>query len=805
MATANGRPDVRVRSLRTAPLGAVALVARAELRTRWRALIGFGLLLGLVGGVVLGAIAVADRTSSAYERLAAASGLPDAQVLLPAVHTSVFDAVPTMPGVVASWTPSVWQALVSIPGKPNTPKRFAYVKGGGAHPAGLVEPIVLRGREPRPDAVNEVLVNEGIADELGLRVGDEIVLRMLLPDQVALLSQEFVDPDGGFARMTVVGVARAPAKPDPTTMVVSDAFVQVYAADVVWRMVYARLGSLDPSVLAAFTAALAQATAADPARSPLDFAWRPEPQFPTVGLDPTMRAAQLVMLVGLTVFGIVVGLGGVLVVAQGLMRHHGARRPAQRVERALGLTVAERATARVLAGALGAVVAGVVGAAIALAAGVIGPLGNQRRFEPTPGFRAPWATALLGGVGLAVLFLAMTAGAAAVVATRRPTVTPLPSPGFTTIGRLPPAVLCGLGLAWRGPRAVGGVRTTATVVGLALAVTGIVATVTIGASMQRLVDDPQRFGRNADLVLLDARKVDVDELVSDRRVAALDVVTSGQVLLGDDTGPVQLKAVEHRKGSLPVETVAGRPAATPGEIALEPRTAQRLGLGVGETVVARPAVGQPVPLLITGVVVFRGDVDDPLGEGGLVVPAQLPALARGTSSTVTTYVLATPGRAGFLFQEISTRLTVVRNVPPPAILNLEGLLPLPRVLAIVLALVGGAAVVHTLLAAGRRHGGDLAVMAVLGATPRQVRATLAVAAVATVLPALLVGLPIGLGLGRVVWWEVATSTGVGGDVNVPVVALAAVVVVLLAGALLATLVPAARAVRTPPAAALAGE
>ena len=129
---------------------------------------------------------------------------------------------------------------------------------------------------------------------------------------------------------------------------------------------------------------------------------------------------------------------------------------------------------------------------------------------------------------------------------------------------------------------------------------------------------------------------------------------------------------------------------------------------------------------------------------------------------------------------------------------------LPEVLALVLAAVGGAAVVHVLLATGRRHGRDLAVLTVLGATPGQVRATLAVAALATVLPAVLVGVPVGLGVARIVWWEIATSTGVGGDVAVPVAVLVAIGPGLLVGALLAAAVPAARAVRTPPATVLAG-
>ena len=53
----------------------------------------------------------------------------------------------------------------------------------------------------------------------------------------------------------------------------------------------------------------------------------------------------------------------------------------------------------------------------------------------------------------------------------------MPSAGHGALGRWP-AVLAGAGLAWRGPRSVGGIRTAATVVGLGLAVMAIVATVT---------------------------------------------------------------------------------------------------------------------------------------------------------------------------------------------------------------------------------------------------------------------------------------------------------------------------------------
>jgi putative ABC transport system permease protein len=781
-------------------MGAVRLVMRAELRTRWQGLVTLGLLLGLVGGVVLGAVAVTDRTASAYARLAAATGLADAQVLLPAARTTVFDAVPDMPGVSASWTPVTWIAQVNTPAV-----RYVSLSGGPDHPGGLQEPVVVAGRAPRPDAPDEILAGEPAMAELGLHVGDEVILRLLLPAEIARFSEGFGQPDGAFVRVHVVGVARAPAWVEPVTgLLVTPAFARAHAADVSGRAVFVRLQSTAPAARDAFTRALTTAFAADPHRSPLDGFLRPEPTFPTSGVDPTVRAAQLVLVVGLIVFGVVVGLGGLLVVIQGLLRHHGARRDAQRIERALGLTLVERAVARVLAGSVGAVVAGLTGAAIALAAGLVEPLGNQARFEPTPGFRAPWAIALLGGAGLAVLFVVLTAVAAAVTAARRPTVTPLPSGGYAPLGRVP-SLLLGLGLAWRGPRASGGVRTAATVVGLTVAVVGIVATVVFDTSLRRLVDTPERYGRTSDLAIVDAREPDMAELVADRRVAALDVVTTVPVTLGDDAGPVQLLSVEHRKGALPIATVSGRPAAAPGEIALGPRTADRLGVDVGDVVAARPVAGPPRLLTVTGVVVYRGDADDVLGEGGVVVPDQLRVLATGTSPSVNAYVLATPGRADILFRELSSRLEVYATTTPPEIRNLGDLLMLPQLLAVVLAGVGGAAVVHVLLVAGRRHGRDLAVLAVLGATPRQIRATLAVAAAATVLPAVLVGVPLGLGVARVVWWEVATSTGVGGDVAVPVGLLLGIVGLLLGGALLATAVPAGRAVHTPPAAVLAGE
>jgi hypothetical protein len=61
---------------------AVLMRLRADLRTRWRALLGLALLLGLVGGVALTATAGARRTDTAYTRLLARANAPQVTVIV---------------------------------------------------------------------------------------------------------------------------------------------------------------------------------------------------------------------------------------------------------------------------------------------------------------------------------------------------------------------------------------------------------------------------------------------------------------------------------------------------------------------------------------------------------------------------------------------------------------------------------------------------------------------------------------------------------------------------------------------------
>jgi putative ABC transport system permease protein len=784
----------------TTPAGfawaAVRLTARAELRHRWRGLVGLGLLLGLVGGVVLASAAVAVRTATAYPRLVAAVGLDDARVLVPVARPAVAEAFPTLPGVVESWVADTWIAQVDGPAV-----RYVSVVGGADRPADLIHPVVVAGRPPRDDDPSEVLVSEPTAADLRLAPGDTMTVHLLMPEEIGRFDVGFGVPDGATVRLRVAGIARAPAWGGPLSGVIATpAFARAHPAEVAAFAGFARLADAGPVARRTFADAVAAVHAAGGRPTGPAAYVRPEPSFPTSEVDASVVTARRVLVGGLAIFAAVLGLGGFLVVGQGLVRHHAVSPENQEIERALGMTRRERTAARVAAGSVGAVVAGLVGGLIALSAGLLEPLGSLARFEPAPGFRPPWGIAVLGGCGLAVAFVATTAGAAlaAVRRWRRPASSPTGRFG-TRIGRRP-VLLAGLGLAWRG----GGLRLALTVTGVAISIAGVIVAVAFGASLQQLVDTPARYGSAADLSVADARESDVAALTADPRVAALDLVHSVSVAMGADGIPRTVVAVEHRKGNLPIEVVTGSLPTGRSEIALGPRTASRLDAGVGDFVTVAPSGAAPVVLLVTGIVVVQADTQNAFGEVGLVTGLQLQDLAAG-GAAVTAEVLAAPGQAGPLLRELSSRLEVYPSGVPDEVRNLTELLFLPRLLAVVLTLVAGIGLVHSLLAAGRRHRHDLAVLSVLGATPGQVRDTLAVAAAGTVLPALVVGVPLGLGLARVLWWETATGVGVGGDLAVPVGLLVAIGPAVLAAALLASAVPAVRAARTPPAAVLAGE
>ena len=78
-------------------MGAVWLTARGEVRQRWRSLLALGLLGAVLGAVVVGAVAGARRTSTAYDRLVEATALWDVEIAL--ADDESIEAIRALPSV----------------------------------------------------------------------------------------------------------------------------------------------------------------------------------------------------------------------------------------------------------------------------------------------------------------------------------------------------------------------------------------------------------------------------------------------------------------------------------------------------------------------------------------------------------------------------------------------------------------------------------------------------------------------------------------------------------------------------------
>ena len=104
-------------------MGALRLTLRAELRRRWRPMLGLALLLGVIGGVVLTAAAGAERTDTAYPRLLRWANAAQADVIVnQAPVPAFFAALRHLPEVAAVSTGGLFNFTLPVRhGPPVTP------------------------------------------------------------------------------------------------------------------------------------------------------------------------------------------------------------------------------------------------------------------------------------------------------------------------------------------------------------------------------------------------------------------------------------------------------------------------------------------------------------------------------------------------------------------------------------------------------------------------------------------------------------------------------------------------------------
>jgi ABC-type antimicrobial peptide transport system permease subunit len=142
---------------------------------------------------------------------------------------------------------------------------------------------------------------------------------------------------------------------------------------------------------------------------------------------------------------------------------------------------------------------------------------------------------------------------------------------------------------------------------------------------------------------------------------------------------------------------------------------------------------------------------------------------------------------------------------PAEIVNYKSMGTMPAVLAGGVAAGAVAALGLALIASVRRRRRDLALLKTLGFTRRQLAATIAWQSTVVAIVGLVIGIPLGIAVGRWLWIVFARGLSAVPDPVVPAVSVALAGVAALAVANLVAALPGRSAARTPAALLLRAE
>ncbi len=773
-------------------LGVTSMLARCETRKAWQTLLALGVLAGVTLGIALAAAQVARRTSTAYDRLAEATGAADAVVLVLGDETRA-RAVTRLPEVTQSWT-----TVGGVGRIDQGPLAYLGVFAGTEPPPpGLFTPIFVAGHSPDPDSATDLVVSERLAQQLGVGVGDRVPLSFLTREEITQFDTGFGDPDGPSLSMRVVGIVRVADEDRSSTQAFSTpAFARrLISGDSSAPDVFVRLRHGADS-LPAFRRSVQQlATASQPDVGAGEFLGYQvhSPLRQRAAIDVTTQ----VLVVGLDAFALTTALAGLLVSALTLRRTFAASELSPAALGALGATRSQVRRARWATTAPFVALGTGVALAVAVAAAGIGPAGSTGSREPHPGWAPNVALLALGAV---VVALALFGVAALAGEPRRRASRPARTGGIATrLGRsgAPPAVLLGSRFAFDPGRGRGALPTRATLAAATIGVAGVVAILVWSTSVDHLAVHPERWGWIADAVVDDVQPATVRRLVDDPQLAAVAVVDNADLDVGGHT--VTASAFTERKGSLGWTLTDGRMPRT-GEITLGARLAGSLDTSVGSRVTVLTRSGRRVPLDVVGIGSGPDNTNDQFANGAVVAVDDLSQIA-----------LTDPFRGAAIqfrsgVDEDAASAVVARDVElsrptrPADLENLAQLGRLPALLVVVLVLLVLAVLFHVLVTLVRRRRREFDTLRAIGLRPAQLRRTVLTTSLVFVAVAVAIGAPLGFVVGRFAWRVTQDALYMESAVASPVLLLIAVVAVALAAAVLVAALPAwsvARRVRRP--------
>ena len=674
---------------------------------------------------------------------------------------------------------------------------------------GTGRPLVVSGRLVDPRAANEATINEEMASRHSLDVGDELVVTPYRLSEFDIAGEGTRPPSGPPTRVTVVGITRRPNDliGRLTTTSISEDHSAIAVGPAWWQSLSGDVSRYGVGVLFGVDGSTTSADVADAtvARWPGRIV-EVEEGSPSddEGQDSVVDAIHLQAL-GMAIAALVAAGAGAVFVGQALSRQSRREWADRDVLSALGMTSRGAARASLLRSIPTAVVAVAAAAVTSVALSPLGPIGIGAAAEPDPGVRLdPFVlVVVLPILGVFVIAVSVLPVWFDRRASGRSSVLPVRAPVSHT-----PAGTAGW--AMTSSRRRGGFALGSAVVGVAVAAAMGIAAWSLLASYDGLVADPENYGAGWDAIVGNVANEDQAAATQARLAAIIGITWAGikndsQVIPGREFTLVSFEAPADEV--TPGVITSGRPPVAGDEIALGRASMRDLGVGIGDTVVLPTGDGPSPPLEVVGEVVVNDGMSARPGFGGVVVPTTFDELVPGVLSQSYAVWIADDADRVATLEALRGAFptTMFEPRPPQQILNLDLIANQPVMMALVVGLLAGAALIHALVTSIRHNRRQIAVLRTIGFTRRQVASTVGWHASLLAVAALVVGVPLGVIAGRATWAIIGDRLGLTAPPVTPLAALVVVTAVVLIVANVAAAVPGAIAARISPSTTLRTE
>jgi hypothetical protein len=797
-------------------LEAERLRARALVRSHVRTTIALALFAGLAAGVALGIWAIARETAGAYDRFVESvdqgdggvfgchPGLTEeeissafAELCSDYDYADVLELYADAPEIQAAgrWTyalshvaraddPSAgWRQLVPVAIDEAVLETFG-------------SPIVVAGRRADPNVATEATVNEELAERLELVVGDRLVVTPYRRDEFDLAGEGRADAGGTATTVEVVGIERWPSdlagRLGGTT--IYDDASRLLLGPAWWELIEGDAASYGIGV------GVELIPGVEPERMlellierwP-DRVWQAElgQYFGQDGGESVVDAIDLQAL-SVGVMAIVIGCAAVLFVGQTIARQSRREWDDTAILAALGMSRRQRCAAAALRAVPVASIAAAVAGAVAIALAQAGPVGIARAADTSSGLQID-AGVLLIGLPLAVI--AVVACAVAPVwrghiiapsSVRRP----VPAP----VAAASPPALAGWGFTTA--RRAGRLALASAVVGTIAATAAGVAALAVTSSYEDLLAHPARLGSAWDATVgnVGSEQQEIDTRAALAAIPGIDVtgITTLSGIGGDPS--FGLVASVPFLGERRFDTVVeGRAPQDVSEVALGARSMEKFEVEIGDEVTFGDpsAPGIEFTFTVVGEAVINDSLTSRPGTGALLTAEAAGMLSPETPSQVyAVWVDADADREETLAALRDAFPTTYAEVSVPMQVRNLGLVDdQPLLVALIIGVLAGAALIHTLITSVRSSRRQIGVLRALGFTRGQVSTSVAWHATAIAGAGLLVGIPLGIVTGRLLWRWIVDDLGLESPATVPALAVLSVGAIVLVAANVASFVP----------------